>query len=130
MDQLKNIILSKENLEEIVFKRKSILAPCLNENEKLHSNTDTTESHNTENIDEIQKQRGSIYGSYTNNIIAREKIFNALREHNSNTPEGFNSFLQDVISKLVRLNNCPTHKDSIIDLKSYVDLWLKHVKGE
>lgn len=126
MDNSKNYIIAKEELEEISFK----LTPEYPFIKNIEDSRDTTQSHATENIDEIQKQRGSIYGSYTNNIIAREKIFNALREHNSNTPEGFNSFLQDVISKLVRLNNCPTHKDSIIDLKSYVDLWLKHVKGE
>lgn len=122
MNQSKNVRVIEESLKEMTIFEKQNLS-CLNEN-------DTTQPHNTDDINEIQKQRGLIYGSYSNNIIAREKIINALREHNSNTPKGFNSFLQDVVSKLVRLNNCPTHKDSIIDLKSYVDLWFKHIKGE
>lgn len=98
---------------------------------KIIEKVDTTQAHKTESIEEIQKMRGSIYGSYSANMICREKIFQALMEHNPNTPPGFSSFLQDLISKLVRLNNSPTHKDSIIDLKSYADLWLKHIsKGE
>lgn len=92
---------------------------------------DTTLNHSTEDINQIQKERGNIYGSYSDNIKTREAIIKILELHNSsNQPEGYKAFLTDVISKLVRLNNSPTHKDSIIDLKSYIDLWFKHCQSK
>lgn len=89
-------------------------------------------------IDSVQSERGSVYGKYIVNAKAREEIlsilisvFKSKNGDDSELPDGFLSVLSDLVAKLVRLAASPKHRDSILDLQSYANLWLKIIdKGE
>ena len=79
-------------------------------------------------ISRVQEERGKSYGSFVEHTKAVEKILRVLREHRKannkdNIPEGFETTLFYIVSKLVRMNNDPLHRDSCLDLESYARLW-------
>lgn len=84
-------------------------------------------------IKSIQKERQSVYGNYDVNVKARSQILEILKEVNRSKGsefsriELFEAWMGDVVSKLVRVAASPDHEDSLVDLMSYVDLWLNCV---
>lgn len=86
-------------------------------------------------LNELQEQRGSNYGSFSDHSKDVERIIAVLKEHNIakngqlNFPEGFHTALFYMVSKLVRLSATPMHDDSALDLSSYADLWYKEIKN-
>jgi len=83
-------------------------------------------------LEQLQEERGSIYGSYAKHAESVEQIIVVLKSVNFHKngsiifPDGFETTLFYTVSKLVRLAATPDHLDSAIDLASYADLYAKH----
>ena len=83
--------------------------------------------HSTTNVDEILKQRGSVYGSYGAGVSCRAMILEALnnkhRECNGiDLPEELRIMFSDIALKLMRIASDPLHQDSYIDLAGYAKI--------
>ena len=83
--------------------------------------------HTTTNVDEILKQRGSVYGSYGAGVSCRAMILEALnnkhRECNGiDLPEELRIMFSDIALKLMRIASDPSHQDSYIDLAGYAKI--------
>lgn len=84
----------------------------------------------------LQKSRSSYYGSFLDVSKKVDEVMNSLRAHNLNInghstfPEGFETALFYMVSKLVRLCATPLHEDSALDLSSYANLWLEIIRTE
>lgn len=88
-------------------------------------------------LKEVQTERGNVYGSFKDHSKAVEDIINILKNINkekndvtisTDWPEGFETAVFYMVSKLVRLATTPNHLDSALDLSSYADLWLKIIE--
>lgn len=93
----------------------------------------------SEQLKEVQAERGNNYGSFSVHSKAADDIMEILRnvnrEKNNNTistnwPEGFETAVFYMVTKLVRLATTPHHVDSALDLSSYADLWLKIIEKD
>ncbi len=78
-------------------------------------------------VDEILKERGSVYGSYKSGVDSRGIILKALKDqyliiNEIIMPESQEVWLMDLINKLARLSSNPNHLDSIHDLIGYAKL--------
>jgi hypothetical protein len=84
-------------------------------------------------LNELQKTRQSNYGSFGDQAKIVDRVISLLRERNIqvngelNFPEGFETALFYMVTKLVRLSASPTHDDSALDLSSYANLWYKEI---
>lgn len=82
-------------------------------------------------LEQVQSERGNVYGDFKDHAEDVETIMNILKEHNRKKndillfPEGFEVALFYMVSKMVRLSATPMHEDSALDLSSYADLWLR-----
>ena len=89
---------------------------------------------NIDTVKSVQSERGSVYGDFGDHADAVEKIMKVLEEvhlkknKNASYPQGFETSIFYMVSKLVRLATTPYHEDSALDLSSYSDLWLKEIK--
>lgn len=88
-------------------------------------------------LEEVQAERGNVYGSFADHSKAVDDIMKILSNINYRKnpgqvkyPKGFKTALFYMVSKLVRLATTPTHIDSALDLSSYADLWLKIINPE
>ena len=85
-------------------------------------------------IEETQKSRKSDYGAFNHHTSAVDSIMKGLKiTHDRNNkgkeyPEGFETALFYMVSKLVRLSTSPKHLDSAHDLSSYANLWEKEIE--
>ncbi len=86
------------------------------------------------NLEELQQTRQSNYGSFKDQAKTVEGVIKLLRERNIQVngelsfPDGFETTLFYLVTKLVRLSATPTHEDSALDLSSYANLWYKEIK--
>ena len=83
--------------------------------------------HTTTNVDEILKQRGSVYGSYGAGVTCRATIIEALNNkhkecNGSDLPEELRIMFSDIALKLMRIASDPYHQDSYIDLAGYAKI--------
>lgn len=83
-------------------------------------------------LNKVQEERGNNYGDFADHMVDVQKIIEILKNHNTKKnngnleyPEGFETAMFYMVSKLVRLSATPMHDDSALDLSSYADLWLK-----
>ncbi len=81
----------------------------------------------TTNVDEVLKQRGAIYGSYSDGVTCRTSILTALEfvyvsTHNVRMPTELRVMYSDLALKLMRSASDPTHLDSWVDLEGYAKL--------
>jgi len=90
-------------------------------------------------LKEVQKERGNVYGKFIDHSRAVDKIVDILKDVNirkngskgfEDWPEGFETSAFYMVSKLVRLATTPDHIDSALDLSSYADLWLKIIEEQ
>ena len=90
------------------------------------------------NIDDIQKQRGSTYGSFSDNATVYIKLQNIIidavenNEHHGDkfTPEMMLALTMSIhkISRIV--NGNPEYLDSWIDAESYLNLGRKSIENK
>lgn len=79
------------------------------------------------NVDEVLKQRGAIYGSYSDGVDCRADIMTALNNKHKETqgtdlPERIRVMFSDVSLKLMRIASDPKHLDSYVDLAGYAQI--------
>lgn len=86
-------------------------------------------------INQVQSERGSVYGDFSDHAEDVEKIMAILSMHNAKKnngvvcfPKGFKTAIFYIVSKLVRLVASPEHEDTALDLSSYSNLWLKIIR--
>ena len=84
---------------------------------------------------EILKERGSVYGDFRTNLLARANIMNNLdKVHLGKTTEKLDSVhyqaINDIVIKLVRLAASPEHIDSWRDLSLYAQLNVTRLGGD
>lgn len=93
----------------------------------------------SEQLKEVQNERGKNYGSFSTHSKAADDIMEVLRSVNreknnttisTNWPDGFETAAFYMVTKLVRLATTPDHADSALDLSSYADLWLKIIEKD
>ena len=94
---------------------------------KLNEYEQLVDEHQTDNVDEILKERGKKYGSYELNLSSRAQILSILDEiHEEKNGELLSEInrqaLNDIVIKLVRLAATPKHKDSWTDIAGYAKL--------
>lgn len=84
---------------------------------------------------DTQKDRQSSYGQLLPHAISADTIMAALKKVNEEKndgkliwPEGFETTMFYLVTKLVRMSTDPHHHDSCLDLKSYADLWLQIIE--
>lgn len=85
-------------------------------------------------IDDIQKERGSVYGEFEFQTICVGQIISSLincAEENKRRPTNsqIGSFAYIAI-KLARYAVTPSHKDTLVDLESYCNLIKKMEVGD
>ena len=83
--------------------------------------------HATTNVDEILKQRGSVYGSYGAGVVCRAKIIEALNDkhkecNGTDLHEELRIMFGDIALKLMRIASDPSHQDSYVDLAGYAKI--------
>jgi hypothetical protein len=94
-------------------------------------------------LKDVQKERGNVYGKFIDHSKAVDQIVDILKTVNmekqnfpisvlpkEDWPEGFETAVFYMVSKLVRLATTPNHIDSALDLSSYADLWLKIIEEQ
>lgn len=112
---------------------KDLFVKVLGEIFEIEGNPEKT---NGDEISNVQSQRGKVYGNYIVNATAREDILRILKDvfqdknGKISMPIGFETTLGDIVAKLVRLAASPTHEDSVLDLQSYANLWLKIIRNK
>lgn len=83
---------------------------------------------NTTNVEDVLKQRGAIYGSYSKGVACRANMLRALNDKHRETHEGeplpadMVVIFSDVLLKLMRMASDPSHEDSYIDLAGYATI--------
>ena len=83
--------------------------------------------HSTTDADEILKQRGAVYGTYTDGVECRVSIMLALNDvhykaRGEDVPEYLRVMFSDLVLKLMRAASSPSHIDSWVDLEGYAKL--------
>lgn len=91
--------------------------------------------HLTTDANEILKQRGQVYGSYSEGVKCRANIMESINNLvKANTGEDMHPQLRvmfsDLVLKIMRAASDPSHIDSWVDLEGYAKLIKEeHVNG-
>lgn len=91
------------------------------------------EEDNVGELERLQANRESDYGTLKDHAESVDVIMEALRDINckknksdiTDWPKGFETVMFYLASKMVRMSTNPEHEDSALDLSNYAKLWLE-----